>query len=414
MSLILLYEGAYTTRFTFWDEVKILWKSTILSFVLLLLFLFTAKLSQRYSRTVILTFLLFTLIFFPIIRTKIKRILFRFNFFRGRLLIFGAEEDAIRFFRAIESEPNLGLKVVGFIDGSSKEKRIEGIKVRKPRKEMEKFLKRCAIDGVAISTKDKTQKEVRLLLDQMQKIFRKVYLIPELKGIPVMGTEFYYFFSGETFALEIKNNLQNPVLLLSKRIFDYVLSLIILPFILPLFLFIFILIKATSKGPAVFSQERIGKDGKIFKCYKFRTMYQDAELRLKEILEKDEEAKREWETSFKLKEDPRVTRIGKLLRKTSIDELPQIINVLKGEMSLVGPRPVTKEELERYYKEEKKFYFLVPPGITGLWQVSGRSNTTYEQRVAVDAWYVKNWNLWLDIVILLKTIKVALKGEGAY
>jgi len=143
-------------------------------------------------------------------------------------------------------------------------------------------------------------------------------------------------------------------------------------------------------------------------------MYVDAERRLNEILKTDTQAKAEWDAKYKLLNDPRVTLIGRLLRRTSLDELPQIFNVLKGEMSLVGPRPVVKEELDKYYGENAKLYYLVPPGITGLWQVSGRSNLTYEERVNLDCWYIRNWNLWLDIVILLKTIKVVLKGEGAY
>lgn len=174
-----------------------------------------------------------------------------------------------------------------------------------------------------------------------------------------------------------------------------------------------LIIKFSTEGPAIYSHKRIGKKGKEFKCYKFRTMYINADEKLKEILAKDPEKKKEWETYWKLKDDPRVTKIGSFLRKTSLDELPQIFNVLKGEMSLVGPRPVVQKEIDEYYKENSYYYFMVPPGITGLWQVSGRSETSYEYRVSLDSWYVKNWNLWLDIVILLKTVKAVIKREGA-
>lgn len=155
------------------------------------------------------------------------------------------------------------------------------------------------------------------------------------------------------------------------------------------------------------------KNNKPFKCYKFRTMFNDAETRLNNLLQSNVAAKDEWHNHWKLENDPRVTRIGKFLRETSLDELPQIFNVLKGEMSLVGPRPVTKEEIENYYKDQAALCFCVPPGITGLWQVSGRSRVSYDQRIALDSWYVRNWNLWLDIVILFKTVKVVLKREGA-
>ncbi len=142
-------------------------------------------------------------------------------------------------------------------------------------------------------------------------------------------------------------------------------------------------------------------------------MYNDAETRLDNLLQSNTDARNEWNHHWKLKNDPRITKIGIFLRKTSLDELPQIFNVLKGNMSLVGPRPVTKREINEYYKDQAKLCFGVPPGVTGLWQVSGRSNTGYDYRIALDSWYVRNWNLWLDIVILFKTFKVVLSGEGA-
>ena len=155
------------------------------------------------------------------------------------------------------------------------------------------------------------------------------------------------------------------------------------------------------------------KNNKPFKCYKFRTMFNDAETRLNNLLQNNVVARDEWKNQWKLGNDPRITKIGKFLRETSLDELPQIFNVLKGEMSLVGPRPVTKEEIENYYKDQAALCFCVPPGITGLWQVSGRSRVSYDHRIALDSWYVRNWNLWLDIVILFKTVKVVLEREGA-
>jgi undecaprenyl-phosphate galactose phosphotransferase len=142
-------------------------------------------------------------------------------------------------------------------------------------------------------------------------------------------------------------------------------------------------------------------------------MFKDADEKLEELINGNEDIRREWEKSWKIREDPRITRIGKFLRKTSLDELPQLINVLRGEMSIVGPRPVIREEIDRYYKDAADLCFSVPPGITGLWQVSGRSNTGYDYRIALDSWYVRNWNLWLDVVILLKTLRVVLKREGA-
>ena len=194
---------------------------------------------------------------------------------------------------------------------------------------------------------------------------------------------------------------------------DYVFGAMLFFVLIIPFLVLSLCIKLTSPGPAIYKQKRVGKNCKPFFCYKFRTMYQNAEERLKEMLRTDPEARAEWNACWKLKNDPRITPLGKYLRKTSLDELPQIFNMLKGEMSLVGPRPVTQEEIDKYYKESASLCFSVQPGITGLWQVSGRSNTSYDYRVSLDSWYVRNWNLWLDFVILAKTVVVVLKKEGA-
>lgn len=199
-----------------------------------------------------------------------------------------------------------------------------------------------------------------------------------------------------------------------KGIFDFTLTLIGTICICPILFYVSYRIKKEDHGPIFFAHERIGKNGKPFLCYKFRSMIINSQDMLEKYLADNPDAKEEWERNFKLKDDPRVTPIGKVLRRTSLDELPQIFNVLRGEMSLVGPRPVVEEELDKYYGEKAKLYCTVKPGITGLWQVSGRSDTTYDERVAMDVEYIKNRTLWGDIVILWKTIGVVLMKKGAY
>lgn len=168
-----------------------------------------------------------------------------------------------------------------------------------------------------------------------------------------------------------------------------------------------------SDGPIMFKQPRLGQGGKIFHVYKFRTMVPNAKDLLEDILDRDPELRKEWETTFKLKNDPRVTPIGRFLRKTSLDELPQLLNILKGEMSLVGPRPIEPFEITKYGRFAKH-YFAQRPGLTGLWQVSGRSDSSYERRVILDAYYSKNRSLMLNLSIIAKTVRVVLKGSGAY
>jgi undecaprenyl-phosphate galactose phosphotransferase len=200
-----------------------------------------------------------------------------------------------------------------------------------------------------------------------------------------------------------------------KRPFDVVFSLFAILITLPIMIPIAIIIKLTDRGSIFFGHNRVGYRGRLFKVLKFRSMYPDAEERLKKILEEDPEAREEWNRTFKLKNDPRVTPIGKILRRTSLDELPQFFNVLKGDMSVVGPRPVVEEELKKYYKDKAKYYLSVKPGVTGYWQVEGRSDVdNYEERVDMDVWYVQNQSFLLDLKIILKTIWVMFTGKGAY
>jgi Undecaprenyl-phosphate galactose phosphotransferase WbaP len=178
-------------------------------------------------------------------------------------------------------------------------------------------------------------------------------------------------------------------------------------------LLVALLIKITSPGPALYTHERVGKDGKRFKIYKFRSMCTDAEERLEKLLRENPVYREEWEKNQKLKDDPRITKIGRFIRNTSLDEFPQLINVLKGDMSLLGPRPVTESEMEKYGEDFLRI-FSVKPGMSGLWQVSGRSNTDYAERVAYDSYYLQSWSIWLDLWILYKTIGVVLNKKGAY
>ncbi len=197
-----------------------------------------------------------------------------------------------------------------------------------------------------------------------------------------------------------------------KRVIDLVLSGIFFPFFCVITILIGSLIKLNSRGPIFYRHSRIGKNGQPFKVLKFRTMYVDADKRLAQLLEKNPHLKDEWNKYFKLGNDSRITKVGKILRKTSLDELPQIINIVRGEMSLVGPRPVLAEELTNRYKDKATYYYQVQPGITGLWQVSGRNKIPYEKRVDLDVKYIKNLSFSLDLDILLKTIKVVLKQDG--
>lgn len=215
----------------------------------------------------------------------------------------------------------------------------------------------------------------------------------------------------DTFFLKLDYKIKHRAI---KRIFDIVFSLSILVLFLPVFAMIALIVAITSKGAIVYAHIRVGRGGKKFGCYKFRSMYFDADKRLEELLKNNPELKKEWEKNFKLKNDPRITPIGSFLRKTSLDEFPQFWNVLKGDLSVVGPRPVIQDEIVKYYGDKAAFVLSIRPGLTGLWQVSGRSNTSYDVRVLLDEEYINKQSLALDIKLVLKTIPAMLTSRGAY
>lgn len=197
-----------------------------------------------------------------------------------------------------------------------------------------------------------------------------------------------------------------------KRLFDVIVCLLIIMLLFPLFIFVAVTLKVTDPGPVIFKHVRVGLRGGRFYCFKFRTMVVDAENVLQALLEDDPDIRAEWERSQKLIRDPRITRIGRFLRESSLDELPQLINILRGEMSLVGPRPIVPAEI-LHYGDRYGFYILARPGLTGLWQISGRSDCSYDKRVELDANYVSNWRFVTDIFILVQTMSTVVRRKGS-
>jgi Undecaprenyl-phosphate galactose phosphotransferase WbaP len=214
----------------------------------------------------------------------------------------------------------------------------------------------------------------------------------------------------QTIGLERDRKAFFPI---AKRALDIIAAGLGLVLLSPFFLIVALMVRADG-GPAFFAHQRVGRGGKLFGCLKFRSMVIDSQARLEALLANDPVARAEWEATRKLKNDPRITRIGRFLRSTSLDELPQLINVLRGEMSLVGPRPVQEAEIDRYYGASAAHYMAVRPGITGLWQVSGRSETSYESRVALDVAYVSRPSLLADLSILLRTPVAVVSRRGAH
>ena len=255
--------------------------------------------------------------------------------------------------------------------------------------------------------------QLQELISKIQPYVRDISFAPDLIGTPMIGAEAEVLFSEEVLMLHMRNNLARRRNRIVKRVFDLVCTTIGSILISPILIVLTIMVAISNKGHVIFAHQRVGKHGVLFPCYKLQTMIPNAQEALEKYLKENPEARKEWEENFKLEHDPRVTKLGAFLRKTSLDELPQLWNVIRGDMSLVGPRPIVTKEIERYGDYFRE-YSMVLPGITGMWQASGRSDTTYEERVAMDTWYVRNWSVWIDLMYLFKTVKAVAFGKGAY
>jgi Undecaprenyl-phosphate galactose phosphotransferase WbaP len=412
----IFYEGLYEKKLPFWDETRYLLKSISLAIITVMAIVTLGKMSDKVSRLVLLGMWGSSLFVFPVFRFWGKKFLHKIMIWRERVLILGAGNAGRLVMEGLEREKHMGYDVIGFLDDDEQKKGkvINGKKVFGSVKHFPKFVKELGIKTILIAMPSLPPDRLSALTAGVQNNTVNTIIVPDLKGIALLNTNLLHLFSEEIFLMNIRNNLKSITNRFIKRLFDIAVSVISMPLLLPAIGIIGIIIRLETPGPAIYAHERIGKDGKTFRCYKFRTMHRNAKDKLKEILNNNEEIRNEWLNNWKIKDDPRITRIGRFLRKTSLDELPQIFNVIKGEMSLVGPRPVTKKEIEEHYKKTAELCFSVLPGITGLWQVSGRTNTGYKYRVKLDAWYVMNWSLWLDIAILFRTIRVVVKMEGAY
>ena len=408
IGILWVFYRHYTYRKPFWDELKDTYFSLfVIAFVNLALLVF-AKVPDPMETWIYVYGVLF--LCFPLFRIICKKVL-KFNcLWDMPSVIIGTGRNAFRAYKAIQAESNLGYKVQTFVSQQEScvlAKHLDFISEQEFLKHLHRYEK------VFIALE---HDQADLLAYWVKKLsalnFRNVSIIPSLQGTPLYGAEISHFFSSETIVLRIPNKLAKRSTRLMKRTFDIVVSSLLLILLAPLFLVLFLMIRKEG-GKAVYSQVRVGRNRKVFKCYKLRTMVVNSQQVLRELLAKDEEAREQWNKEFKLKNDPRITPIGKILRKTSLDELPQLWNVFKGEMSLVGPRPVTRQEL-KYYGDDLIYYEMVRPGLSGLWQVSGRNDIGYATRVYLDAWYVKNWSLWNDIVILAKTVNIVLRRKGAY
>jgi len=412
--LVFANEKLYTKRFPFWDEVKILLKGSTIATFWIIIIIFLTKSEMQFSRSVVVSAWIISLFLFPSLRSLVKLALIRLDIWKKKLIILGVHQTSLMVIKNIRKNRTMGYEVIAVIDDDANKigHTFMGIKVSGPISELENITQTYGSKDIMIVTPHLPRKKIKAILSKCENISESMWLIPRSGDFITEGVELEVL--GDVLTIYIKRNLVKPWNILIKSLFDKCLTILLLLILFPLFLVIALAIKLESKGPVIFIQDRIGKYRKTFKICKFRSMYLDNESRLKAYLEAHPEAMEEWERFRKLKNrDPRVTKVGRFIRKFSLDETPQLLNVLQSKMSLVGPRPYLPEELENR-KQFSETIARVKPGLTGLWQISGRSDIVFEERLNMDEYYIRNWSLWLDIVIILKSLKACLEGKGAY
>ncbi len=401
----------YTYRKPFWFELKEVLRTLVIFAVLDLALVAFSK--WNFSRSVWVLSWMLIIILVPLGRALTKKILNKMGLWKKQTIIIGSGRNAFEAYAALQSEEVLGFEVVAFVCTDKPcEDNYFGIPVINSEEELWRCVNVESTQFIVALEFEQHALRDWWLKDLAKHNCRSVSVIPTLRGVPLYGTDMSFIFSHEVMILRVSNNLAKRSSRFIKRTFDIIGSSLILVALSPVLIFLTYKVSRDGGRP-IYGHERVGHNGKKFKCLKFRSMVLNSQEVLADLLERDPEAREEWNKDFKLKNDPRITKIGAFIRKTSLDELPQLWNVLRGEMSLVGPRPVIEKELERY-AGDVDYYFMAKPGMTGLWQVSGRNDIDYDTRVYFDAWYVKNWALWNNIAILFKTIGVVLKRDGAY
>lgn len=405
---------AYQIDRLYWRKVRDVIVAITLAAGLSIIFMYfghTAGTTSRLFVGLAWVFMTFCVLFF---RFCLERCLLAKGYFSVPYLLIGAGKTAQLYLRQLRANPFAHHHVIGCIDDNPEAPAVSAaVPCLGGFLDIEQVIQETGVTHVVVCAPGLPANELVQLINRLEVLVHNVRFVPDLLGVPANNLSIADGSGRNMLVLNVKNNLARYYYRWIKRCFDIIVILVCSPLLLLGCLCIALMVRLDSKGPVFFAHQRVGRYGRSFACYKFRSMVVDSKERLEAYLATHPEAEAEWNREFKLKEDPRITRIGKFLRKTSLDELPQLWNVLKGDMSLVGPRPIVAEEVPKYgiYIDD---YYLVRPGITGIWQVNGRSNTTYEERVQMDSWYVHNWSVWIDVVYLIKTVLVVLKREGAY
>lgn len=387
------------------EEFRRLVGSAIITHVLAMAFLGFTREVEVLSRVVLVVGGIGTAVFSQTFRNLVRHLLKWMNVGQIPVFLVGSGKLAWMLARICADDFRLGYRIVGSFD--HKGDSVEGVERLGGLRDIVSMGRAMGIRQLVVC------EDERLLKEQLVDFtghFQHIDYFPTEKSFPVIGSRLIAV--GGLGGIEFVNQARMRILAWEKTAVDMTLAVIAMVLLSPFFILIPLLIKLTSRGPVFYRHHRLGKCGRPIRIWKFRSMYSDADKRLKEMLASDPAVKAEWEANFKLKKDPRVTPLGRLLRKTSLDEIPQLFNVFTRDMAMVGPRPIVEDEV-RYYGDRYELFSRVKPGITGLWQASGRSETDYERRVSLDCYYVLNWSPWMDFWVILRTAFVVLTMKGA-
>lgn len=419
-AMVWLWRGLshYSNRKSFWSEQREI--LMVLAGALVIDAALAFMIKSSVSRGWMLSFWAVAFLLVPVTRLLAKLLRKRLGWLYQPFVVVGSGPEVHEAIAALDSESLMGSVPVALLTpaGQGGMHPADGTRAPIPQHPLtpavEAFLMQPSPLRVVFVLGAEPDSGLRELAQRVALSRDDVYLAPAIAGLPLCNMEIYNFFSHEVLLLRARNNLNRHTIRFLKRGFDLLAAGLLLLLLSPLFLYVAQRVRRETHGPAFFTQDRVGYDGRLFPIYKFRSMVTDADA----ILERwQAEHPDLWSayvaSNFKLADDPRVTPFGRWIRRTSIDELPQLINVVRGDMSLVGPRPLLPRELD-HYGQSIDIYTNVKPGITGLWQISGRSRTTFEQRIAMDRWYIRNWSFWHDLIILLRTVNVVFNKDGAH
>ncbi len=387
--------------------------SVLATLAILAIFALSFRFGDLLSRLLLLMVFAGLLVLTPFVQYLVKRAMKKAELWGKPVVVLGYKETGAHVVSLLKEKWELGYDPVSIFDYRLEASvgPFEGVDAQQVLASVVDFARQNGVDTAIFAMPYARREQLAKLISIASLSFRHVLVIPNLSGITnsaVVARDL-----AGTFAVEIKYNLLNPWALRAKRVTDLVATVVGGTLILPLLFILALLIYLESGRPILYKDRRMGKDEKPFSCLKFRTMVSDAEALLQRMLEEDARFREEYSKYHKLRGDPRVTRIGRFLRKASLDELPQLWNVLRGEMSLVGPRPYLPRESKEIGVTQSEI-LRVPPGITGPWQVAGRNHASFGDRIQMDACYVRDWSIWLDLVLLARTVKTLVLDQGAY